>query len=298
MNFTGKDQTDTMKRQRAEDVNRLMTEPDPFSLAELYHENSKLRRTNSRQYGEFVSSVASVPYVIEKMAGAYKSYPTHLRIPLPSQFNRQPPGSYSLEEIIERRRTIRQFSARPLALEQAAKLLHFSYGITGSVSIPHVPEERQSFRAVPSAGALYPLEIYLIGWNVEGLDPGIYHYHVPSNALESVEPGDFSDLVGECLISTEITKNASVLFVLTAIFQRTLFKYNERGYRFVLLEAGHLAQNMCLMATAMNLGLLPIGAFLDDELNRMIGVDGVNESAVYPILIGALANQEQGATDG
>jgi SagB-type dehydrogenase family enzyme len=274
-----------MKRQK-HDPNTLLEEPDLFSLAELYHENSKLRWTNSRQYREFISSIADVPYIVEKMAHAYKSYSSALQIQLPRMWDKsaQSPG---IEAVIERRRTTRQFTVRSLTMEEVSKLLHFSYGITGATPISQPPEEYQYFRSAPSAGALYPLEIYLVSWRITGLEPGVYHYSVVPHALELLKTGDFSKHAGEYTFLDDIAE-ACTLFLISAIFQRTMFKYNERGYRFVLLDAGHLGQNICLMATAMNLGVLPIGGFLDDELNRLLDVDGVHESVVYPLLVGTL----------
>lgn len=270
-------------RRYTDDVNKLMTEPNVSSLAELYHENSKLRKISWRQYGEFVSLITSIPHVVEKMARSCKSYPTAPQIALPDHFE---PNGPSLETVIQKRRTLREFSGRPLVLDEIARLLHFSYGVTGSAAISQQATQRQFFRAAPSAGALYPLEIYLVVWNVVGLEPGIYHYHTINGVLECLKQGDFCEIVGEYTISKDLVEKACVLCLVTAVFQRTMFKYQERGYRFVLLDAGHMAQNMCLMAAAMNLGIIPIGAFLDDELNRLLGIDGVNESVIYPLLVG------------
>jgi SagB-type dehydrogenase family enzyme len=275
-----------MKRQKLE-VNPLLEEPNLFSLAELYHENSKLRWTNSRQYREFISAVVNVPYIVEKMAHGYKSYSTAYRIELPSKC-RESTQSLGIEAVIERRRTARQFAGRSLTVEEVSKLLHFSYGITCASPIAKLPGEYQYFRAAPSAGALYPLEIYLVSWGVSGLDHGVYHYRVVDHALELLRTGDFSQHAGEYIFLTNVAKEACVLLLISAVFHRTMFKYSERGYRFVLLDAGHLGQNICLMATAMNLGVLPIGGFLDDDLNRFLDLDGVHEAVVYPLLVGTI----------
>jgi SagB-type dehydrogenase family enzyme len=275
-----------MKRQK-HDPNTLLEDVDLFSLAELYHENSKLRWTNSRQYREFISAVIDVPHIVEKMAHAYKSYSTAFQIQLPRMWDKsaQSPG---IEGVIERRRTARQFTGGSLTVEEVSKLLHYSYGITGATPISQSSDEYQYLRSAPSAGALYPLEMYLISWGISGIEPGLYHYSVVHHALELLKTGDFSQHAAEYTFLDDIAKEACTLFLISAIFQRTMFKYNERGYRFVLLDAGHLGQNICLMATAMNLGVLPIGGFLDDELNRLLDIDGVHESVVYPLLVGTL----------
>jgi SagB-type dehydrogenase family enzyme len=224
---------------------------------------------------------------VEKMARAYKSYSTAFQIQLPKLWDKSP-ESPGIEVVIERRRTARRFTGRSLTVEEISKLLHFSYGITGATRISQSTDEYQCLRSAPSAGALYPLEVYLISWGIAGLKPGLYHYSVVHHALELLKTGDFSEPAGEYTFLDDIVKEACTLFLITAIFQRTMFKYNERGYRFVLLDAGHLGQNVCLMATAMNIGVLPIGGFLDDELNHLLGIDGVHESVVYPLLLGGL----------
>lgn len=280
-----------MMTRRIEDLNTLMTEPDPDSLAELYHENSKLRRVNFRQYGEFISRLTTVPNIAEKMARSYKMYPASPRYAFPLEPSLHRTSGLSIEEVIESRRTVRRFSGESITVEQLSILLHFSYGITCTISNPSLPEEHLSMRAAPSAGALYPLEIYLVAWNITGLESGLYHYCVVTHSLEQLKAGDFAKLACEYTMADDISNTASALFVVTAIFQRTMLKYQDRGYRFVLLEAGHLAQNMCLMAAAMNLGILPIGAFLDDELNRLLGLDGVNETAVYPLAVGRVGTK-------
>jgi SagB-type dehydrogenase family enzyme len=169
-----------------------------------------------------------------------------------------------------------------------SKLLHFTYGITGAVPTSQAQDQYQYFRAAPSAGALYPLEIYLVVWRIEGVESGIYHYFVADHTLEIVRKGDFCRFVGEYTFSPDIAQQSSALLIISAMFQRTMFKYNERGYRFVFLDAGHVAQNLYLMATAINCGVLPIGGFLDDELNRLLEIDGVNESVIYPIFVGTV----------
>src|SRR5215469_12599134 len=130
-----------MKCQKHE-AKPLLEEPNLFSLAELYHENSKLRWTNSRQYREFISAVVDVPYLVEKMAHGYKSYSAAYRIELPRKCadSTQSPG---IEAVIERRRSARQFTGRSLTVHEISKLLQFSYGITCVSPIAKLPDEDQ-----------------------------------------------------------------------------------------------------------------------------------------------------------
>ena len=279
-----------MRNRRIEDITTLITEAEPDSLAEIYHENSKLRPLNTKQYGEFVASVMSSPYLMERMAHSYKTYPTVSRISLPQDFCSSDCAAVTVERAIELRRTVRDFSGEPISIEQISRLLHYGYGITVTTGTGGAVEWTQSFRAAPSGGALYPLELYFVVWTPLDFEPGIYHYCVPNHALELVKPGDFSELATTNALSEDIKATASGVFLVSGIFRRSMLKYNERGYRFVLIEAGHLAQNMCLAACTMNLGIFPIGGFLDDELNRMVMIDGVNETVIYVLAVGGIRN--------
>jgi SagB-type dehydrogenase family enzyme len=147
-------------------------------------------------------------------------------------------------------------------------------------------EERLEFRAAPSAGALYPIELYPVVHNVSDLPSGIYHYAVREHALERLEQGDFRSGVTQAGLYQGFLAQANVCFVLSAIFQRTRWRYHERTYRYVLLEAGHIAQNLYLEATSMGLGACAVGAFLDGTLNDLLGLDGVGEAALYIISVG------------
>jgi SagB-type dehydrogenase family enzyme len=141
-------------------------------------------------------------------------------------------------------------------------------------------------RAAPSAGALYPIEIYVVLHRTEGLVPGLYHYAVKDHALEQLQT---EDLRGEIVfrgLGQEFLGKANLVLVFTAIFQRLRWKYQERAYRYALLEAGHLGQNVYLVGTSMGLGVCAVGAFLDDELNSLLGIDGQEEAAVYTLAVG------------
>jgi SagB-type dehydrogenase family enzyme len=204
----------------------------------------------------------------------YRTYPNAERIILPD------PHGYrglSLEEAIETRRSIRGYAAAPLSLEELSRLLHAAQGIT---------DQRRGFRAAPSAGALYPIETYAVVHNVSGLEPGLYHYAVADHALERLRVGNLRAEIMVAGIGQEMLAQAQVCFVLSAVFQRTRWKYRERTYRYVLLEAGHIGQNLYLAATSMGLGACAIGAFLDDELNDLLDVDGKEEAALYLISVG------------
>lgn len=124
---------------------------------------------------------------------------------------------------------------------------------------------------------------------VQGLQGGVYHYDVEGHALESVRPGGYQQFLYDATYRQEMVLHSSVVLVMTAIFPRTKIKYGERGYRYVLLDAGHLGQNVYLESVSLGLGCATVGGFLDDEINTLLGVDGLLESAVYLAVVGRVA---------
>ena len=141
-------------------------------------------------------------------------------------------------------------------------------------------------RATPSAGALYPYEIYIVANDIEGLSRGIYHYAVLEHEIELISEGDFRRRITSAGLEQEMLGEANVTFVLSAIFDRVRHKYGERGVRYVYIEAGHIGQNIALQAVSLGLGSVNVGAFLDDKINQIIGVDGRKEAAVYLQAVG------------
>ncbi|UCC87421.1 MAG: SagB family peptide dehydrogenase [Anaerolineales bacterium] len=204
----------------------------------------------------------------------YKIYPEAEQIALPDPHDYQ---GLSLEEAIQKRRSIRDYAPQPLSLEELSRLLYAAQGIT---------DQRRAFRAAPSAGALYPIETYTIVHDVVGLQPGLYHYAVADHALEQLQIKNLRKEIMIAGIAQEMLGQAQACFVLSAVFQRTRWKYRERAYRYVLLEAGHIGQNLYLAATSMGMGACAAGAFLDDELNKLLGLDGEDEAALYMLSVG------------
>jgi SagB-type dehydrogenase family enzyme len=204
----------------------------------------------------------------------YKTYPQAERIALPDPHGYQ---GLSLEEAIQTRRSIRDYAAGPLSLTGLSRLLHAAQGIT---------DQRRSFRAAPSAGALYPIETYALVHDVDALEPGLYHYAVADHTLEKLQIDNLRTEIVIAGIGQDMLGQAQVCFVLSALFQRLRWKYHERTYRYALLEAGHIGQNLYLAATSMGIGACAVGAFLDDELNKLLGLDGEREAALYMISVG------------
>ncbi len=185
----------------------------------------------------------------------------------------------SLEEAIEKRRSVRNYSTKPITMSLLSQLLFSAQGITGKMY-------GQPLRTAPSAGALYPFEIYVITNNVEDLPQGIYHYSVRNHALELIKSGDFRKEITSAGLKQEMLGDADVTFVLSAIFDRVRHKYGERGFRYVYIEAGHISQNIYLQVVSLGLGSVSIGAFLDNKVNQLIGIDGHKEAVIYMHAVG------------
>lgn len=185
-------------------------------------------------------------------------------------------GMYSVEQALASRRSVRAFASRPLRLTDASQILWACQGISGPGGL----------RTAPSAGALYPLEVFLVSGEVEGLAPGIYRYLPADHTLETIRSGDFrNDLFGSALNQTAV-RDAPATLVIAGVYDRTTGKYGERGIRYVHMEAGHAAENVYLQAGALGVGTVSIGAFHDGEVQRILLLD--NEDPLYLMPVGYL----------
>lgn len=164
-------------------------------------------------------------------------------------------GPLTLEEALVQRRSVREFTPEPLSIETISQLLWAAQGVTSDGGA----------RTSPSAGGLYPLELYLL------TDDGVFHYLPHGHRLEQVYADDVQEAVAEAALGQEAVSDAAVVIVIAAVFERTEGKYGERAERYVQLEAGHCAQNVLLQAVALGLGAVPIGAFDDAELAAVLG---------------------------
>jgi len=206
----------------------------------------------------------------------YKRYPSVPRIALSPP---QTEGGASIWDVLRKRRSERRYQRAPLQEADLSQLLWASQGIT---------QARQShgFRAAPSAGALYPVETYLVINAVEGIEPGVYHYEIENHVLEQLKTGDFSAEIAQAALDQEMAARANVVFVWTGVFGRSKWKYKQRAYRYVYLDTGHITENLALAAVALGLGSCQIGALYDEEANALLGVDGVEESTIYMTTVG------------
>jgi SagB-type dehydrogenase family enzyme len=263
--------------------------PPPLSeqapLALLYHENSKITEATKTYLAEGIAEFTTNVDELRRMATSFKTYPGADRVDL-TPFLSQPFPPVALDELLIRRRSVRGFRAQPLPLSKVAALLERAAGVTGELEHPDHREIRQLVRAHPSGGALYPIETYVVALSVDGLSTGIYHFHAPQHCLERVRAGTFHRELERHLWIGDQVLDASAVVVLTGRWNLPLRKYRERGYRVLLLDAGHLMENLLLTATALCFGACPIAGFHDDRLAEIISVDPHEEPVLYCALLG------------
>jgi SagB-type dehydrogenase family enzyme len=190
-------------------------------------------------------------------------------------------GGPPVWQVIRSRRSRRSYRSEPIAMERLSQLLWATQGITREAG-------DNQYRAAPSAGALYPVETYLIVNNVGGLESGLYHYDSPGAALQFLKAGELGPQAAAAALDQPMAQTAAVVFIWTAIPERGKWKYLERAYRYIYIDAGHIAQNLYLAATALGLGCCAIGAIYDEEANRLVGVDGESETVIYMCAVGGL----------
>lgn len=204
----------------------------------------------------------------------YKDYAGAELLPLPPV---ETPPTLTLAEALARRRSLRDYADRALTLAELSWLLASAAGLTAPGA---------GLRAAPSAGAQFPIETYVAANRVAGLAPGLYHYAVKSHKLQRLRAGELGAALVHAGLGQEFLAQAGVVFVLTAIFQRLRWRYRERAYRYALLEAGHIGQNIYLAAEAAGLGACAVGAYYDTEVNQLLGLDGEQEAALYLLAVG------------
>lgn len=243
--------------------------------AESFHEASRLSRVVLDHRNRGATLLEHSPELRQTVARATARRSHAGTIPLPTATLPDLP----LGAVVAARRSQRRFREQPIGLEQLSALLHTSYGVTGSG-----PGDVR-LRTVPSGGALYPLDVYVATPAVSELGADLHHYDPLRGCLEVLRAVDRAEL-RPLTPYPELVAEASAVVFLTATFWRSRFKYGQRGYRFALLEAGHVAQNLLLAATALGLASVPLGGFFDRQVNGLLGADGLHEAALYVLPIG------------
>lgn len=254
------------------------------STAILYHENSKLTKHSSRLLGvkvrnfnnEFFHTRASQPF---------KVYPGTKC----ESFHAIEDKKFTNEffKTIRNRRSRRTFEDYAVSLEELYYMLQYSYGISEINKIQGVDDGRWCYRNVPSGGALYPLEIYISVFSAD-IKAGLYHYRPDENCMELIREGNHYPSLNKVITAEPVVdfKHACCAIFITGIFERVLIKYGDRGYRFILLEAGFVSQNISMICEAIGLGSCMIGGYQDEEINTYLGIHDYTESVLNTIIIG------------
>jgi SagB-type dehydrogenase family enzyme len=181
----------------------------------------------------------------------------------------------SVEEALNKRRSIRNYTKQPLSLEEVSQILWAAQGIT---------EKSYGLKTSPSAGALYPLEVYLVTANVKDISEGIYKYNPLNHSIKKIDDGDKRVEISNASLKQEAIEECSALVIITAIYERTSVKYGDRAERYVHMEVGHAGQNIYLQAVSLGIGTVMMGAFHDDALKKTLKLPA-NEFtlAIYPM---------------
>lgn len=237
-------------------------------VARLFHQHSRHERARAP---EMTADWDARPV-------HFRTYPGSQRTPLPG---RDLDLGATLGDVIARRRSIRDYELGPLPLVTLGRLLHGTYGVKGK----QAGDGPFLSRPTPSAGGLYPIEMYVAVQSVEGLDDGIYHYDPQAHELELRRPGLAQPAIARISLDQTMVLAASVVVILTAIPERTMWKYGQRGFRYVWLDAGHIGQNLYLVGSALGLGAVGIGGFFDVELNELCDLPA-GEEAIYLVCLG------------
>lgn len=246
-----------------------------FPVWRFYHEISK---DHSLGHPPIAADSSEWPEAWKKTE--YKTYPRFEKIDL-SPIRTAQAREENFFRLTERRASTRSFSREPISMENFSVLLKYSCGETGEF------EPGRLRRAQPSGGARFPVEIYLVVFrNSKDTKAGVYHYDIRGHRLESLIQRDFTGEDIKTLFTYQWVKDASSAIILTAVFRRTTMKYGERGYRYALIEAGHIGQNIALTAEALGLGCCMLGGSRDESIEELLGVDGEEESIIYAAAIG------------
>ncbi len=237
----------------------------PTSWYEEFHDRTKFKKLPPDRNPKFWPDEWKTVY--------YKGYPRLEEIVLPKP---SLPG-ISLGKVLLNRISTRDFLKEPLSVLDISSLLYYSAGLKR--------RGKKFFerRFYPSPGGRYPLEVYLISLNTE-LPRGIYHYYLKKHSLEKIS--ELESFSIRKYFNIKWLYDCGLIILITAVFKRNVVKYGERGYRHILAESGHMAQNLYLNTTALNLGCCAIGGYIDDKLNNLLDIDGINEAVVYVMGVG------------
>ncbi len=235
-----------------------------------------LRKPSWRTFYEktFIKEQNKVSPDIEQLwtRNYYKSY---VRLPIIHLKKPQVTKDTNIEQLLMTRSSQKDFISKPLDINKLSSVLYYSAGLK---------KFSENSRFYPSAGARYPLETYIISLNVKSLKKGIYHYYVKEHGLEYLT--DISDINIQQSFKFPWVKDGGAIIVMTAVFNRTMMKYGDRGYNYIFIEAGHLCQNILLIASKYKIGACPLGGFFEEKLNTLLDIDKQFESTIYSVVVG------------
>ena len=243
---------------------------------------SALYHAASRDQRYLAEPGAMADFVAERVAVArrpalFKRYRVRVRRSLGRPAGADPA---TLQAALARRRTVREFTRAPVPFDDLARVVQGTWGRTGTVDGGLLG--RFVTKTSPSGGSLHPIEAYVLAWRVDGLAPGLYHYDVAANELRRLKRGDFRREAVRAASGQRWVGRAGFVCVMTAVFARTLWKYQlENAYRILSLDAGHLAQTFCLLATSRGLGPFTTAALQESYIEGLLGLDGIREFPVY-----------------
>lgn len=206
--------------------------------------------------------------------------------------------STHLGETIINRFSCRHFKDKPLDLNDLSTLLYYAYGVMENILLEHMEFLE---RPVPSGGGLYPLELYILAKRVDTIPQGVYHYTPISHKLEQLNEIPLPErYLTELFMGQPYVGEASLVIIITSILERAFWKYGDRGYRYALFEAGHVAQNINLCCSALTLGSVNLGGFFDAEISRLLGIEPESEDEfpLYGIAIGIPASNKKMSARG
>ncbi len=235
--------------------------------------NGKITKILLLSFFVIVFMGTTFSYLFPEENNKKNNYMDNQKINLPEPLKE---SEFSVEEALKERRSVRSFKDEELTLQEVSQILWAAQGIT---------QKETGFRSAPSAGATYPLEVYLVVRKVEGLDPGVYRFLPEEQALHELVKGDKSEELMSGALNQGFIEDAPVNIVFTAVYGRTVNRYGERGERYVYMEAGHAAQNIYLQCESLDLGTVVIGAFDNEKIRRTINASR-EEKPLYIIPIG------------
>lgn len=261
----------------------LSYELDDLSLMEEFHEATKFYSGSTISVGlpRIIAYLTDQRAALETTCNR-KSYRYSPKIALPTPAS----NTMSLEKCLTRRRTAQRYKGSPMSLDTLSAILYDAIAPTQEHSLSNEQNYVLKKRPYPSGGGLYPIEVYPILLNVADQPVLVTHYDPFTHSLNVIAESDREEILRVCNDVDNRLGASSVIFLFTSVMERTTVKYSMRGYRFALLEAGHIAQNLSLCAVSNGVGTLPWGGYADDEVAQLLKIDNVSEIVVHLLSTG------------